>query len=100
RALQKLYPYLIFVRVQDTQFIGIPDSDLLDEAAKVGAILLTHDVNTMSGFAYARINSGKPMSGVLLVHEWMPIGDAIKVIATLIESANSAQDFMNEVMWI
>lgn len=100
RGLQKLYPHFAFLRVQDTPLMSIPDPDLLEEASKVGAILFTHDVNTMSGFAYARVRAGKPMSGVILVHKSTLIGDAITHISTLIASADSADDFKNEVIWV
>jgi len=100
RGLQRLYPTLDVIRVQDTHLMSIPDPDLLEEASKVGAILLSHDVTTMSDFAYARIRDGKRMTGLILVHKAMLIGDAIAEIATLIELATSPDDVINEVMWI
>ena len=47
-------------------------------------MLLTHDVNTMSGFAYARIAQGLPVAGVILVHNDAPIGRAIEDILLLL----------------
>ncbi len=31
----------------------------------------------MPGFAYARIAAGLPMPGLILVHQWVPIGHAL-----------------------
>jgi hypothetical protein len=39
--------------------------------------VLTHDVNTLTGFAYDRVRAGLDMPGVSLVSKSMPIGQAI-----------------------
>jgi len=99
RALLRAYPHLDVIRVQDTHLISLPDPDLLDEASKIGAILLTHDVNTMSGFANERLRQGKRMSGVILIPQLMPIGYAIDELITFIGSANEG-DFENMLLYI
>ena len=41
-----------------------PDPDILARAAAEGRIVLTHDRNTMTGFAATRVNAGQPMPGL------------------------------------
>ena len=55
RGLWRVKPDIEIVRVQDTVMVGASDPKLLEWAANEGFILLTHDAETMVGFAYARI---------------------------------------------
>jgi hypothetical protein len=73
------------IRVQDTEMLGASDPDLLAWATSQSRILLTHDVNTMPGFAYARIKAGLPMPGAFVVNRDAPIGKVIEDIVLLIE---------------
>jgi hypothetical protein len=43
------------------------DPDILAWAAVDGRIVLTHDRQTMAGFAYDRVTAGLPMPGVFVV---------------------------------
>ncbi len=52
----------------------------MEWAAKENRILLTHDVHTMTGYAYDRIRAGQPMPGVIEVRDDLPIGQAIEEI--------------------
>jgi predicted nuclease of predicted toxin-antitoxin system len=47
-------PDVDIVRVQDAGLAGTDDPDVLEWAAGEGRVLLTHDVNTLTGFAYER----------------------------------------------
>lgn len=58
---------------------------MLDRAAQLGRILLTHDAATVPDFAYARIRSGQPMPRVLIVRRSMMIGQAIEEILLVAE---------------
>ena len=44
-----------------------PDPDLLAWAAENGRVILTHDAETLAGFAHARVQAGEPMCGVIEV---------------------------------
>jgi hypothetical protein len=54
-------------------------------AAQEGRILLTHDVASITQFAYERIQAGLPMPGVFEVSFGVPIGRAIEDILLLAE---------------
>ncbi len=52
------------VRTQDVGLEGQKDPIVLHWAAERGRILLTHDVSTMTAFAYDRVRSGQRMPGI------------------------------------
>jgi len=58
---------LDIVRVQDAELSGADDPTLLQWAADEGRIVLTHDVSTMTKYAYERVEAGQPMPGVFEV---------------------------------
>ena len=78
RGLLRRRPDLDLLRVQDTPLSGAADSDILEWAAQAGRILLTHDVSTMTQFAYERIRSGQKTTGIIEVPQTMSVGQAIE----------------------
>lgn len=99
RGILAAFPDLDIIRVQDTDFIGAKDEILLEEAARQGAILITHDVQTMTKHAYDRIRAGLPMPGIIEVAEDLSIGKAIDELLIVIGAGNPA-DFENLVTYI
>lgn len=85
RGLLRRIPELDIVRVQDTHVAGADDPTVLAWAAQEGRILLTHDVSTITRYAYARVASGLPMPGIVEASRAVPIGVAIADIALLAE---------------
>ncbi len=55
------------VRIQDAGLSGADDPTVLEWAAQTGRVLLTHDVATITRYAYERVRDGKPMPGVFEV---------------------------------
>lgn len=47
--------------------IAAPDPVLLEWAAQNNYVLLSHDVDTLPGFAYDRVNVGQLMTGIIIV---------------------------------
>lgn len=76
---------LDIVRVQDVGLRGVDDPAILEWAAREGRVLLTHDVETMTDFAYDRVRQGLPMPGVFEVSQSAPIGKTIEDILLLAE---------------
>jgi len=85
RGLLRRKPDLDIVRVQDVGLSGADDSTVLEWAAQEGRILLTHDVTTITRYAYERVQAGKPMPGVFEVSRAVAIGVAIEDILLLAE---------------
>src|SRR5687767_7582941 len=67
KALAKQAPELDIVRVQDVGLRTKDDPDILEYAARQNRILLTHDVRTVTHFAYERAAQGLSMPGVVEV---------------------------------
>jgi len=85
RGLLRRKPELDLVRVQDTDVAGADDPVTLEWAAQEGRVLLTHDVSTITRYAYERVQAGLPMPGVFEVRRAVPIGRAIEDILLLAE---------------
>lgn len=64
---------------------GADDRTILKWAAEEGRILLTHDVSTITKYAYERIEAGQAMPGVFEVKRTAPIGPTIDDIVLLVE---------------
>jgi hypothetical protein len=65
-------------------YSGADDPAVLEWAAREGRVLLTHDVATMTRYAYERVRAGKPMPGVFEVGRTAPIGLAIEEILLIV----------------
>ena len=85
RGLLQRQPALDIVRLQDVELSGADDPRVLEWTAQEGRVLLTHDVSTMTRYAYERVQEGQPMPGVFEVSRDLPIGRAIEEILLLAE---------------
>jgi Domain of unknown function (DUF5615) len=85
RGVRRRNPAVDIVRVQDAGLSAAADPAILEWAAQAGRVLLTHDVATMTRYAYDRVREGKPMPGVFEVGRHVPIGIAIEEIVLLAE---------------
>lgn len=98
-GLRQAISEIEILRVQDTEMYQASDPDLLAWAAENNYILLTHDIQTIMGFAYARVKEGLPMPGVIEVSASLSIGQAIKELSIMI-GASTADEFENQVKHI
>ena len=85
RGILRRQPDADIVRIQDVGISGAHDSIVLEWAATEQRVLLTHDVTTITKYAYERTRLRKPMPGVFEVNRATPIGIAIEDILLLIE---------------
>ena len=99
RGLRRRVPELDLVRVQDTVVSEAPDPEVLEWAATEDRVLLTHDVSTMTAFAYQRVREGKPLPGVVEVPQSMPIGQAIEDIL-LLAGASVPGEYEGQVVYL
>ncbi len=58
RGLLRRQLELDIVRVQDVGLRGADDPNVLEWAAQEGRVLLTHDVATITQYAYERVEAG------------------------------------------
>ncbi len=85
RGLLRRKPDLDIVRIQDEGLSGADDPTVLEWAAQQGRILLTHDVSTITHYAYTRVRAGRPMPGIFEVGRDIPINTVIDDIIILAE---------------
>jgi uncharacterized protein with PIN domain len=85
RGLRRQQPSLDVVRIQDVGLDGSDDPDILEWAAQEQRILLTHDVKTVTKYAYQRLAVGLPMPGVIEAKQDAPIAQVIEDILLLTE---------------
>lgn len=91
-------PTIGFVRARDVGPADRPDAEFLDYAAGQGLLVESRDVNTMpaQAQAQARTAAGRPMPGLLMVHQGQPIG-AVSDSLLLIWSASEAEEWLGLV---
>jgi hypothetical protein len=85
RGLLRVKPDLDIVRVQDVGLSSRDDSEILEWAANEDRVLLTHDVTTITKYAYERVEAGKYMPGVIEVSRKVSLGAAIDEILYVAE---------------
>jgi predicted nuclease of predicted toxin-antitoxin system len=85
RGLLRRNPNIDIVRVQDVGLSGADDPTILSSAAQENRVLLTHDVATITRYAYERVTQGQPMPGVIEVGVDVSIGKVIDDILIILE---------------
>jgi Domain of unknown function (DUF5615) len=99
RGLLRREPQLDIVRIQDVGLNGADDPTILEWAAHQDRVLLTHDVSTITEYAYARVRAGRPMPGVFEVNPDLPIGQAIEDIL-LLAAGSSADEWQGQIRYL
>jgi Domain of unknown function (DUF5615) len=99
RGVRRRNPAIDLRRVQDEGLSGADDPTVLEWSAQAGRVLLTHDVSTMTHYAYDRVREGKPMPGVFEVSRNVPIGVAIEEIL-LLEECSRAGEWEGQVRYL
>jgi predicted nuclease of predicted toxin-antitoxin system len=78
RALLRRVPDLDFRAVQSEAMRGAEDPEVLAWAALEDRVLLTHDVRTVTRFAYERVARGDPMPGVIEIPSKATVGEVLE----------------------
>jgi hypothetical protein len=99
RGLRRREPILDIVRAIDVGLDHTPDPMILAWAATEGRILITGDLNTMVGFAWARVQSAQPMPGVLALLENIAVGRVIDDIL-LVALCYAPEEIQDQVLFI
>lgn len=99
RGLRLRFKDLDYVAVQATSLRGEPDSTLLVWAEEQNRVVVTHDVQTMPGFALQRLRASLSIPGVIVVPERLPIGAAIEELSIVIECAQP-EELRNRIVYL
>lgn len=78
---------------------GEEDPIILEWAARQGRVLLTHDFETMIGFAYERVERGLPMPRVLALDSASPFRPIIEDLLLIAEVATPG-DHEGQVVYL
>jgi hypothetical protein len=92
-------PLIEFHRLRDLGLANRPDSEVLEFAASQGLLVVSHDVNTMTAHAAARISSGQTLPGIFLAHQSESVGTVIEELI-LIWTASEAEEWVNQVTFL
>jgi hypothetical protein len=85
RGLLRRNAALDVVRISDAGLAGLDDPAVLAWAAAQRRVLISHDVATLTAFAYARVLADKPMPGLFEVGPSVPIATAIEDLLLIAE---------------
>jgi len=87
------------VAVQETAMQGLQDPPLLQEAAVLHRVLITHDLKTIPRYAYERVTAGKPRPGIIAIPDDLPIGQAIEQLHIVVECLEE-NELENQVLYL
>jgi predicted nuclease of predicted toxin-antitoxin system len=79
-------PEIDMFDVRDVGLGNTDDRDILTWCANEGRILVTHDVNTLTDYAYERIRAGESMPGLVILKN-APIVQLIEGVLILAEAS-------------
>ena len=99
RALLRRQPDLDLVRAQDVGLRTATDPEVLAWAVAEGRILLTHDRRTMTRFANERVEAGLSMPGVFVIHDKIPVREAIDAVL-LADGASEQDEWRDQVVFL
>jgi Domain of unknown function (DUF5615) len=99
RGLLRKQPDIDIVRVQDVGLLGMDDPSILEWAASHQRILITYDVQTMTGYAYERVAAGKAMPGAIALISTSSVGQSIDELLTVI-GASSPEEWQGKVLYL
>ncbi len=91
RGLRRRVSTANITRVQDTELAGKSDPMILEWAAQQDYIVLSHDMNTMRGYFYERIESGLAVPGLFLIHGAKSVGDVIDSLELILLASDEAE---------
>jgi hypothetical protein len=89
-------PKLDFRSANEAEFEGVSDRDVLAIAARDSRVLVTHDRKTMPT-EFGQFIASQNSSGVLVLSQNLPIGEAIDAII-LVWEASTAEEWINQIM--
>ncbi len=99
RGLLRREPNLDIMRVHEAGLSGKADPIILEWASREARILLTHDANTMTKYAFDRIEAGETITGVFVIRHDAPLGEIISDIL-LLTIASELSEWENQVKYI
>jgi len=98
-AVRRREPSLDILTVAQVRLLRTPDDIILERAAALNRVVVTSDVQTMVGEAYARIASNLPMPGMIVSPMYLRVGIAIEDLL-LMAVCYQPEEIGQQVRWI
>ncbi len=99
RGLLRRQPDLDIVTIREAGLSGKTDPAVLKWAADENRVVLTHDVTTMTMYAYKRVEQGLAMPGVFEVKRTTPLLEIIESLLLII-SASEPEEWEGRVVYL
>jgi hypothetical protein len=87
------------IRAQDADLGGADDPVVLAWAAEHNRVLVTHDVATVTRYAFERIHAELPMPGVIEIVSGTSIGRAVDDLVLIVECL-ADDELADQVLYI
>jgi predicted nuclease of predicted toxin-antitoxin system len=91
---------LDLIRVQSVGLSQTDDLEILAWAARERRVVVTHDVNTMPGFAMERMSHGEPMAGLFIVHQEGAALSKIIDDLLLLDDCSETDEWTNQILYL
>jgi predicted nuclease of predicted toxin-antitoxin system len=100
RGALRRRPELDLIRVQSVGLTQTDDPEILAWAARERRVVVTHDVNTMPGFAIERMSRGEPMAGLFIVHQEGATFSKIIDDLLLLDDCSETAEWMDQILYL
>ncbi|MBF6591607.1 MAG: DUF5615 family PIN-like protein [Ktedonobacterales bacterium] len=70
---------------------GVPDPEVLARTAQAARVLVSHDFHTLPGHFADFLASGQHSPGVLLLHQTLPVAQAIAALLLVWDASDPAE---------
>ncbi len=97
-GLRRREPAIDFQNAREGGLIGRPDPEVLDQAAKEGRVLVSHDRQTMLGH-FSRFIGTQASPGLIIVSQELDIGQAIEELL-LVWATSESEAWKNAVIFL
>ncbi|HEY7976246.1 MAG TPA: DUF5615 family PIN-like protein [Ktedonobacterales bacterium] len=88
RGLLRRQPLMDIQTADAAGLAGVPDPEVLARAAQSGRVLVSHDYHTMPRHFADFLASGQHSTGVLLLHQMLPVAQAIEALLLVWEASD------------
>ena len=99
RGVLRREPFIDIICAQDVSLNQTPDQIVLERAAEMGRVLLTHDYDDMPFYIDERLRAGLPMPGAVQIPWTLPVGQAVEDLLLLI-GGSLEHEWENQVRYL
>lgn len=99
RGIRRRSSSLDIITVQEAGLGSADDSTILARAAERGLIVVSHDARTMIAHATAKLVVSSPMTGLIVIPQAYPIGQAIEDLL-LIAEVSTGEEWHSKIVFL